>query len=59
MIVIKIIIIFLIFLIKKLIQMNLYKLFTEIIYMIQKYNDINKIIEKWNKNEFETIRINF
>ena len=57
-IVITIIIIFLIFLIKKLIQMKLYKLFTEIIYMIQKYNDINKIIEKWNKNEFEKIRIN-
>ena len=55
---ITIIIIFLIILIKKLIKMNLYKLFNEMIYMILKYNDINKIIEKWNKNEFEKIRIN-
>lgn len=53
-----VLLIFLIILLQMIFKMDLYFEFNEISYMITKYNDINKLITQWNKDEFEKIRVN-
>ena len=54
---IMIILIFLINIILKIINMNIYFIFNKINYMFNKQDEIQNIINKWNKNEFESLRI--
>ena len=43
--------------VNRYINMNLYFIYQYIFYMISKNNEINKVIDKWNKSDFESMRI--
>ena len=45
------------YIIQKIVNIDIYLLFNQIKYMINKENEIKQIINKWNQKEFESIRI--